>query len=119
MLVRIIDRVAPKNIGEIAEEVGAEVGRELAAEIGSPEDSGYEAAIRAVVRAMTGIGFGVSSDVAGQRLLMSHCPFGETAAAHPEVVCSLDRAWSRRSWARSPTRVSPCCTRLRTPKRVA
>ncbi len=91
MLVRIIGRIAPDNIGEIAEEVGAEVGRELAEEIGSPEDSGYEAAVRAVVRAMTGIGFGVSSDVAGQRLLMSHCPFGETAASHPEVVCSLDR----------------------------
>lgn len=91
MLVRIINRIAPDNIREIAEAVGAEVGRELASEIGTPEDSGYEGAVRAVVRAMTGIGFGVSSDIAGQRLLMSHCPFGETAAAHPEVVCSLDR----------------------------
>ncbi|HEY5651427.1 MAG TPA: helix-turn-helix domain-containing protein [Acidimicrobiia bacterium] len=91
MLVRIIDRIAPDNIKEVAEEVGAEVGRELAGEIGSPDDTGYEGAVRAVVRAMTGIGFGVSSDVAGQRLLMSHCPFGETAAAHPDVVCSLDR----------------------------
>ena len=91
MLVRIIERIAPANIKENAEEVGVEVGRELADEIGSPSDSGYEGAVRAVVRAMTGIGFGVSSDVAGQRLLMSHCPFGETAASHPDVVCSLDR----------------------------
>ena len=91
MLVRIIDRIAPDDLTRIAEEVGREVGTELAAEIGSPDDTGYEGAIRAVVRAMTGIGFGVSSDVAGQRLLTSHCPFGETAANHPEVVCSLDR----------------------------
>lgn len=95
MLVRIIDRIAPDNIREVAEQVGTEVGRELAGEIGSPEDTGYEGAVKAVVRAMTGIGFGVSSDVAGQRLLMSHCPFGDTAAAHPEVVCSLDRGMVR------------------------
>lgn len=95
MLVRIIDRIAPDDIREVAEAVGAEVGRELAGEIGSPDDTGYEGAVKAVVRAMTGIGFGVSSDVAGQRLLMSHCPFGETAAAHPEVVCSLDRGMVR------------------------
>ena len=95
MLVRIIDRIAPENIREVAEQVGAEVGRELAGEIGSPDDTGYEGAVKAVVRAMTGIGFGVSSDVAGQRLLMSHCPFGETAAAHPDVVCSLDRGMVR------------------------
>lgn len=91
MLVRIIERIAPENVREVAEQVGVEVGRELATEIGSPDDSGYEGAVRSVVRAMTGIGFGVSSDVAGQRLLMSHCPFGETAASHPDVVCSLDR----------------------------
>ena len=95
MLVRIIDRIAPDNIREVAEQIGVEVGRELAGEIGSPDDTGYEGAVKAVVRAMTGIGFGVSSDVAGQRLLMSHCPFGETAAAHPEVVCSLDRGMVR------------------------
>ncbi len=91
MLMRIIERIAPHDITAIAEEVGREVGNEIAEEIGSPEDTGYDGAIRAVVRAMTGIGFGVSSDVAGQRLLTSHCPFGETAANHPEVVCSLDR----------------------------
>ena len=91
MLVRIIERIAPDDIQAIAEDVGREVGVELAAEIGDPDDIGYEEAVKAVARAMTGIGFGVSSDVDGRRLLTSHCPFGETAASHPEVVCSLDR----------------------------
>ena len=45
----------------------------------------------ALVIAMTGLGFSVDPDIEGQRLLTSHCPFGETATNHPEVICSLDR----------------------------
>jgi predicted ArsR family transcriptional regulator len=40
---------------------------------------------------MTGLGFAVDPDVSGQQLLTSHCPFGEAATNHPEVICSLDR----------------------------
>ena len=40
---------------------------------------------------MTGLGFSVDPDVEGHRLLTSHCPFGESAINHPEVICSLDR----------------------------
>jgi predicted ArsR family transcriptional regulator len=40
---------------------------------------------------MTGLGFAMDPDISGQRLLTSHCPFGEAATNHPEVVCSLDR----------------------------
>jgi predicted ArsR family transcriptional regulator len=63
----------------------------LATEIGVPEDPGYDAAVRAVASAMTGLGFSVDPDAPGQRLVTSHCPFGETATSHPEVICSLDQ----------------------------
>ncbi|MFO7548948.1 MAG: helix-turn-helix domain-containing protein [Acidimicrobiia bacterium] len=91
LLTRIIGRIAPSDLASVAEEVGREYGEELAAEIGGPEDSGYDEAVTAVAQAMSGIGFGIDPDLAAHRLLTSHCPFGEAAAGHPEVVCSLDR----------------------------
>jgi predicted ArsR family transcriptional regulator len=91
MLIRILDEVAPENVGQVAESVGRAYGEELAAEIGVPDEPGYDGAVQAVATAMTGLGFSVDPDVAGQRLLTSHCPFGEAATSHPEVICSLDR----------------------------
>lgn len=91
LLMRVLNRVATDDLAEVAAEVGAEYGRELAEEIGTPGESGYADAIQAVSVAMTGLGFAVDPDVAGQQLLTSHCPFGEAATDHPEVVCSLDR----------------------------
>lgn len=91
LLTRIIGRIAPDDVARVAEEVGREYGSELAAEIGTPEDAGYEEAVVAVAQAMSGLGFGIDPDVPAGRLLTSHCPFGEAAAGHPEVVCSLDR----------------------------
>jgi predicted ArsR family transcriptional regulator len=83
--------VAPENIGQVAESVGRAYGSELAAEIGVPDQPGYDGAVQAVARAMTGLGFTIDPDVEGQRLLTTHCPFGEAATSHPEVICSLDR----------------------------
>jgi len=91
MLIRVLDEVSPDGVGDIAERVGRAYGQELASEIGTPEEPGYDGAVRAVASAMTGLGFSVDPDVAGQRLLTSHCPFGEAATTHPEVICSLDR----------------------------
>lgn len=91
MLIRVLDEVAPEDVSGVAEKVGRAYGEELAAEIGRPEEPGYDGAIQAVASAMTGLGFSVDPDVAGQRLLTSHCPFGEAAINHPEVICSLDR----------------------------
>ncbi len=91
MLIRVLDEVAPENIGQVAESVGRAYGEELASEIGVPDEPGYDGAVRAVATAMTGLGFTVDPDVSGQRLLTSHCPFGEAATSHPEVICSLDR----------------------------
>jgi predicted ArsR family transcriptional regulator len=91
MLFKVIEELSPPNVGEIAERVGRNYGRELAAEIGAPDEPGYDEAVQAVASAMTGLGFSVDPDVEGQRLLTSHCPFGETATNHPDVICSLDR----------------------------
>jgi predicted ArsR family transcriptional regulator len=91
MLFKVLEEVAPDNVSEIAENVGRSYGERLAAEIGVPADPGYDEAVQAVASAMTGLGFSVDPDIPGQQLLTSHCPFGESATDHPEVICSLDR----------------------------
>ena len=91
LLTRVLQRVAPPDVAQIAEDVGREYGQQLAAEIGAPHDAGYQAAVSAVAKAMTGLGFEINPDTTGTRWLTTHCPFGEAATGHPEVVCSLDR----------------------------
>ncbi len=91
LLVQIIRRLGAPNTAAVAETVGRIYGERLAAEIGSPEDEDYPAAVTAVAKAMTGLGFEMSADARSGLLLTSNCPFGEAAAQHPEVVCSLDR----------------------------
>ncbi len=91
LLVRVLDDVRPEGIGEVAEKIGREYGRELAESLGTPGDPGYEGAVQALAKVMGGVGFEVSAALEGQRLVTSHCPFGEAATGHPEVVCSLDR----------------------------
>ena len=91
LLLKVLARSGAEDLGALAEEVGREYGHELAAQIGAPDEAGYEEAVRAVARAMTGLGFEMSPDLEGHRLLTSRCPFGAAAADHPEVVCSLDR----------------------------
>ncbi len=91
MLFQVLEELHPENVSEVAEKVGRAYGKQLAGEIGVPDDPGYDAAVQAVASVMTGLGFSVDPDVSGQRLLTSHCPFGETATSHPEVICSLDR----------------------------
>lgn len=91
LLVRVVSRVAPEDAARIALEVGTEYGAELATEIGAPDDAGYAEAVQAVAVTMTGLGFSVDPDIEAQRLLTSHCPFGEAATDHPDIVCSLDK----------------------------
>lgn len=91
LLARVVKRLAPEDAAAVAEEVGREYGRELAAEIGLPQDAGYEVATRAVAQAMMGVGF-ETEIMPGEHLLVTHfCPFGETAAKHPDLVCRLDQ----------------------------
>ncbi len=91
LLTKILSRVSPEDLPAVAEEVGREYGQELADEIGTPADAGYQEAVRGVMGAMNGIGFAMNPDWEAGHLLTYHCPFGEAAISHPEVVCSLDR----------------------------
>jgi predicted ArsR family transcriptional regulator len=92
LLVRVVQRVAPDDGPAIAEQIGREYGRQLAAEVGAAgEEDGVAEALSAVARAMIGVGFGVTRDEGERLLFTNHCPFGTTAADHPEVVCRLDQ----------------------------
>ncbi|GMQ86647.1 MAG: helix-turn-helix domain-containing protein [Acidimicrobiia bacterium] len=91
LLLRVVNRIAPVDAGDIAEEVGREYGRELAAELGFEDDAGYEAAARAVATAMMGVGFEIEARPGEHRLVTRHCPFGGSAEAHPDIVCRLDQ----------------------------
>lgn len=91
MLFQVIEELDVEDVSGVAERVGRKYGEQLASEIGGQDEPGYDEAVQAVATAMTGLGFSMDPDVSGQRLLTSHCPFGETATNHPEVICSLDR----------------------------
>ena len=91
LLVRVVERVAPAEGPQVAEEIGLEYGRELASQIGLPDEAGFDAAVTAVARTMTGVGFEIEAQPGHRRLLTSHCPFGQTATEHPELVCKLDQ----------------------------
>lgn len=92
LLVRVLHRVAPEEGPAAAEQIGLEYGRELAAEVGvAGEEEGVAEALTSVARALMGVGFGVAPDDGERMLLTNHCPFGTTAADHPEVVCRLDQ----------------------------
>jgi predicted ArsR family transcriptional regulator len=91
LLMKVLEKVSKDDLSGIAEEVGRQYGKELASEIGVHDETGYDEAVQSVAKAMTGLGFAMDPDISGQRLLTSHCPFGEAATNHPEVVCSLYR----------------------------
>ena len=91
LLLRVVERVAPGEVGAVAEEVGREYGRELASELGFGEEQGYEAAAHAVAKAMMGVGFGMEARPGEHRLVTRHCPFGVAADNHPDIVCRLDQ----------------------------
>lgn len=91
LLVRVLNRVRPSDLSQVAEEVGREYGEELVGALGTPTELGYEEAVAALARVMGGVGFEVRIGPHGDRLVTSHCPFGAAATDHPEVICSLDR----------------------------
>ena len=91
LLLQVIARLDGAAAAQVAYDVGFRYGKELAAEVGLPSDAGFANAVRAVARAMTGIGFDMRADVDTNQLLTSHCPFGDVAVSHPEIVCSLDQ----------------------------
>jgi predicted ArsR family transcriptional regulator len=91
LLVRVIEQLDTDVAPQIAEEVGVRFGTELAGTLGLAGDRDPEAALRTVSGALETIGFGVAPGPADRSLLTSHCPFGQTAADHPEIVCRIDQ----------------------------
>lgn len=89
LLVQVAQRLDPEAAPDAAEEVGRSFGRRLAAEAGIAGVTGREEALQAVSAALLGVGFGTVSHA--DTLVTHHCPFGRTAADHPEVVCRLDQ----------------------------
>jgi predicted ArsR family transcriptional regulator len=89
LLVRVAERLSPERAPEVAEEVGRQYGRDIAEAVGMPGDEGYSDTLSAMVRALTDLGAGVK-DIEG-RLVTRDCPFHQTAANHPEIVCRLDQ----------------------------
>jgi len=91
LLVRIVERLDPERAPDMAEDVGFQFGTTLAAEAGLTGGHNPQAALEAVSRALETLGFGVAPDPADHSLLTSHCPFGNTATEHPEIVCRIDQ----------------------------
>lgn len=91
LLLRMVERIAPEDVGSIAQDVGREYGRELAAELGVGVEEGYEAAALAVAKAMMGVGFDIEAQPGERQLVTRTCPFGVTADSHPDIVCRLDQ----------------------------
>jgi len=90
MLLQIVGELGGADVSRVAMTVGRSYGRELAAELGPGED-GFEQAVWAVAKAMSSMGFGTAAEPEAGVYLTNHCPFGETALAHPEIVCALDQ----------------------------
>ena len=91
LLLEVIKELSPDKASQVARDIGFRHGQALADEIGLPTDEEFPQSVRAVAMAMTGMGFQMEADVDESRLVTSHCPFGQTAINHPEVVCSLDQ----------------------------
>ncbi len=89
--MQVIEHLDAGRAPAVAEEVGFRFGTELAAATGLTGGHDTSAALQAVSGALETIGFGVAAEPADQSLLTSHCPFGRTAADHPEIVCRIDQ----------------------------
>lgn len=86
LLLEMLGEVGGADISAVARRVGRAYGHALAAELGPADDP-----IGAVARAMSSMGFDTSADPEAGVYLTNHCPFGETALTHPEIVCALDQ----------------------------
>ena len=93
LLVRVLDRRSARRIWPSwPRKWGANTARELAGDARhSRPNRDTKKPLQALAKVMGGVGFEISAEPDGERLMTSHCPFGEAATGHPEVVCSLDR----------------------------
>jgi predicted ArsR family transcriptional regulator len=90
LLLEVVDELGGTEVSAVARRVGKTYGAQIAAELG-PGEQGFEDALVAVAKAMGTMGFDTAADPDAGVYLTSHCPFGQTALAHPEIVCALDQ----------------------------
>jgi len=91
LLVRVVELLDPEDGARAAEEVGFQFGSDLAAEVGLTGGHDTAAALRVVSGALQAIGFDAAVEPSDGSLLTNHCPFGQTAEDHPEIVCRIDQ----------------------------
>jgi predicted ArsR family transcriptional regulator len=97
LLITLLGRtlaLLPDDTAEaMAEQVGEEYGR-LLAQTMSPGDGhrSVQNALHAVAEALTAHGFAAHAESrpGSLTIVADHCPFGDTAVAHP-VICAVDR----------------------------
>jgi len=93
MLARALEKLPADEARTLAEEVGYEYGLAVAARMEPGEGHrSVKAALASVADALTAHGFAAHAEARGTSLTLiaEHCPFGETAAKYPHVLCAVD-----------------------------
>jgi predicted ArsR family transcriptional regulator len=94
LLARLLEEVAAAaGVGpQESAEVGRAEGRAAAARTG-PDVAGPAPCVQALTVEMNRLGFDpvVADDGDTTTMAFTHCPYGELAEAHPEIVCHLHR----------------------------
>ena len=97
LLAEALELLGPEVAEKMAERVGEEYGRELAGRMdpGVGQRS-VRSAMHAIADALTAHGFAAHAEDRGAAtaVVAEHCPFGDTATAHP-VICAVDRGMVR------------------------
>ncbi|MHB8438285.1 MAG: helix-turn-helix transcriptional regulator [Acidimicrobiales bacterium] len=97
LLAEALTLLGPEEAERMAERVGEDYGKVLAERMGPSErQRSVRAAMHAIADALTAHGFAAHAEDRGEAtaVVAEHCPFGETAAAHP-VICAVDRGMVR------------------------
>ena len=74
---------------EEASRAGAAWARSLPADLHGSAPATAEHATGQLVRLMDRLGFAPSFPTAGEPIELHHCPFGDVATRHPDVVCGV------------------------------
>lgn len=97
LLTEALELLGSEQAERMAERVGEQYGRALAERMEPGEGQrSVRAAMHAVADALTAHGFAAHAEDRGDAtaVVAEHCPFGDTAAAHP-VICAVDRGMVR------------------------
>lgn len=97
LLAEALELLGADEAERMAERVGEAYGRQLAERMEPGEGQrSVRAAMHAIADALTAHGFAAHAEDRGKNtaVVAEHCPFGDTASAHP-VICAVDRGMVR------------------------